>query len=52
MYKVVYYPTASESMIQFKWFKTFTEANEFAMKIGENIIEIKRYDNQTNNIQD
>jgi hypothetical protein len=52
VYKVVYYPTQSETILNFKWFETFTEANEFAMKIGENIIEIKKYDNQTNNIQD
>jgi len=44
MYKVTYFPTASESTVFFKWFKTLKEATDFAMKLGSDVLEIKKYD--------
>jgi hypothetical protein len=46
MYKVCYYPTQSETVLFFKWFKTLQEATFFAgNKPNESVIEIKYYDN-------
>lgn len=46
MYKVTYFPTASESTVFFKWFKTLKEATDFAMKLGNDVLEIKLYDSE------
>jgi hypothetical protein len=46
MYKVSYYPTQKESIVDFKWFNTLQEATFFAgNKPNESVIEIKYYDN-------
>ena len=43
MYKVSYYFNGG-SMVSFKWFKTFSEACEFSMKVKTgDVIEIKLY---------
>jgi hypothetical protein len=50
MYKVSFFPNSEEhTFLFFKWFKTAEEAFEFADTKGEDILEIKKYDNQTTN---
>lgn len=44
MYKVTYFPTASEAFVSFKWFDTLREATDFAIKISGDVLEIKKYD--------
>jgi hypothetical protein len=45
MYKVSYYPMATESTVFFKWFNTLQEATFFAgNQPNESVIEIKYYD--------
>ena len=52
MYKVSFFPNAEEhTFVFFKWFKTANEAFQFAEERNEDILEIKKYDNQTNHIQ-
>jgi hypothetical protein len=46
MYKVVYYPTASETVLAFKWFETFKEATEFSLKLRTDVLEIKWYESE------
>lgn len=43
-YKVTYYKSATESSVDFTWFKTFKEATDFAIKHNGDVLEIKRYD--------
>jgi hypothetical protein len=43
-YKVCYYRTALESSVDFKWFETFKEATDFAIKQTGAVLEIKRYE--------
>ncbi len=51
MYRVSYYPNNSNA-VAFKEFDDFKEATEFSIKQPINsIIEIKYYDDKTNNIQ-
>ena len=51
MYKVSFYIGNSQT-VGFKWFKTFEEATDFSIKQPmESVIEIKHYDDKTNNIQ-
>ena len=51
MYKVSYY-IGNTAMVGFKWFKTFAEATNFSIKQPLNsVIEIKHYDDKTNNFQ-
>jgi len=53
MYKVSFFPNSEEhTFIFFKWFKTAEEAFQFAELRGEDILEIRKYDNQTNNTED
>lgn len=42
MYKVSY-QLQDSSMVQFKWFKTAEEANEFSNKLGSRLLEVKQY---------
>ncbi len=52
MYKVTYY-IGNSQMVGFKEFPTFSEATDFSIKQPINsVIEIKHYDDKTNNIQD
>ena len=52
MYKVKFFPNSEEhTFIFFKWFKTAEEAFQFAELRGDDILEIKKYDNQTNNTE-
>ena len=52
MYKVKFIPnTEDHTSIFLKWFKTAEETFQFAEMRGEDILEIKKYDNQTNNTQ-
>lgn len=52
MYKVKFIPNIEDhTSIFFKWFKTAEETFQFAEMRGEYILEIKKYDNQTNNTQ-
>jgi hypothetical protein len=52
MYKVAFFPNSEEhTYVHFKWFKTANEAFEFANLRGEDILEIKKYDNQTDHFQ-
>jgi hypothetical protein len=52
MYKVSFFPNSEEhTFVFFKWFKTADEAFQFAELRGEDILEIKKYDYQTNHIQ-
>ena len=52
MYKVSFFPNSEEhTFVFFKWFKTAEEAFEFADLRGEDILEIKKYDYQTNHFQ-
>jgi hypothetical protein len=52
MYKVSFFPNSEEhTFVFFKWFKTANEAFEFADSRGEDILEIKKYDYQTNHFQ-
>lgn len=52
MYKVAYYIGGSQ-MVGFKEFATFAEATDFSIKQPiDSVIEIKHYDDKTNNIQD
>lgn len=46
MYKVVFYKTANESSIDFKWFETLKEATDFAIKAGTDVLEIKWYESK------
>lgn len=42
MYKVSYY-MGSGNMVAFKWFKTFSEATEFSLKVPTgDVIEVKK----------
>ena len=51
MYKVSFYIGNSKT-VGFKWFKTFDEATNFSIKQPINsVIEIKHYDDKTDNIQ-
>lgn len=51
MYRVSYYMNGSVA-VAFKEFQTFKEAVDFSIKQPPNsIIEIKHYDDKTNNIQ-
>lgn len=53
MYKVKFFPNSEEhTFVFFKWFKTAEEAFQFAELRGEDILEIRKYDNQTNNTED
>jgi hypothetical protein len=53
MYKVKFFPNSEEhTFVFFKWFKTAEEAFQFSELRGEDILEIRKYDNQTNNTQD
>jgi len=50
MYRVSYYMTGNT--VAFREFETFSEAIEFSNKQPtDSVIEIKKYDNKTNNIQ-
>lgn len=50
MYRVSYYMTGNT--VAFREFETFSEAIEFSNKQPtDSVIEIKQYDNKTNNIQ-
>jgi hypothetical protein len=50
MYRVVYYMTGNT--VAFREFETFDEAIDFSNKQPINsVIEIKKYDNKTYNIQ-
>lgn len=52
MYKVTYYMTGSQ-MVSSRSFPTFAEAVDYANKQPiESVIEIKKYDDTVNNIQD
>ena len=52
MYKVYYY-FGNGRMVSSKCFDTFQEATEFSLKQPkDSVIEIKHYDDKTNNIQD
>lgn len=52
MYKVSFFPNSEEhTFVFFKWFKTAEEAFQFAESKGDDILEIKKHDNQTNHIQ-
>jgi hypothetical protein len=52
MYKVYYYFSASPQVV-YKEFATLKEATDFAIKQPiESVLEIKKYDNKTSNIQD
>jgi len=43
MYKVSYY-MGGGNMVAFKWFKTFSEATEFSLKVPTgDVIEVKKY---------
>ena len=45
MYKVLYYPTITETSVSIKWFGTLKEAVAFANdKPMNSILEIKYYD--------
>ena len=51
MYKVAYCIGGSQ-MVGFKMFKTFEEATNFSIKQPkDSVIEIKHYDDKTNNVQ-
>jgi hypothetical protein len=51
MYKVYYY-VGNDSMVSFRTFSTLAEATEFSIKRPkDSVIEIKHYDDKTNNIQ-
>ena len=51
MYKVSYY-IGNSQMVGSKEFPTFAEATDFSIKQPMNsVIEIKHYDDKTNNIQ-
>ena len=53
MYKVCYYPTQSETIVFFKWFKTLQEATFFAgNRPNESVIEIKYYNDNDNKKSD
>ncbi len=46
-YKVSYYTTAGND-VAFKWFKTFSEASEFSLKVRTgDVIEVKWYPNES-----
>jgi hypothetical protein len=50
MYKVIYTLSGSSNHVVSKWFKTLTEANEFANKQPiESVLEIKYYADSNNN---
>ena len=52
MYKVSFFPNPEEhTFVFFKWFKTAEDAFQFAETRSEDILEIKKYDNQTNHPQ-
>ena len=52
MYKVSFFPNSEEhNFVFFKWFKTAKEAFQFAEDRSEDILEIKKYDTTTTNIQ-
>jgi hypothetical protein len=52
MYKVSFFPNPEEhNFVFFKWFKTAEDAFQFAESRSEDILEIKKYDNQTNHTQ-
>lgn len=46
MYKVVYYKSANESSLDFKWFDTLREATDFAINKGTDVLEIKWYESK------
>jgi hypothetical protein len=51
MYKVYYY-IGNGNMVSSRSFSTFEEATDFSLKQPkDSVIEIKHYDNKTNNIQ-
>lgn len=53
MYKVAFFPNPEEhTFVFFKWFKTANEAFKFAELRGEDILEVKKYDNKTDNTED
>jgi hypothetical protein len=50
MYKVTFFPNTEEhTYIRFKTFETAEEAFKFAELRGEDILEVKKYDNKTDN---
>lgn len=52
MYRVTFFPNSEEhTYVHFKTFQTAEEAFQFAELRNEDILEIKKYDNQTNNFQ-
>jgi hypothetical protein len=52
MYKVYYY-IGNSNMVSHKTFPSLAEATEFFIKRPkDSVIEIKHYDDKTNNIQD
>lgn len=51
MYRVSYYMTGNT--VAFREFDTFKDATDFSIKLPiDSVIEIKKYDDKTNNIQD